>query len=345
MCGKEFYTKTPKKVKYCPQCLIKSRRKEFINVISNDDFKGLYKRFLPYIKKCAEKYLSYNSEMFDSVVEQSIVNIWIRWVAMINNGMAVNELSEITKTELFYCVKYSYYAVIRARDLPPTLHCHNKKIAEEELNVLRLDMPRYSDMDKPDNLIEYIVDSKPLTERLFDLKKLVNQIMIESVLDSDVKAAIVRAELDDINVGKTITEDDKVKLINDEYGLPIQNTKQLRVKAQNGIYKLYNAYSPEIKDVLEMSDNDFRLVATGKEVQRHRFTTSVKRCPICGKAFISNYLNGVVCGDKKCKAEYANQKKREHRAKDKIRELLYKAGTTDSQKERSEILTQVSILL
>ena len=340
LCGKEFYTKTPKKAKYCPECLIKSRRKEFINIISNKDFKILYKQFFPYIKKCTRNYISSDSDLFDFVVEQSLVNIWIRWVAMINNGMTVNELQKITKTELFYCVKYSYYAVIRARDLPPTLHCHNKKIAEEELNVLRLDMPKSSDIDSPDNLIDYIVDSKPPISKILDFKKILNQIMVESILDSDVKAAIIRAELTDINVKTSISEKEKVSLINNQYNLKIDNLKQLKSKAQNGIKKLYNAYSPEIKEILELCDNDFRLDTNSKELKKHYLYNPIKKCVVCNKAFISYKNDALVCS-RECAKKRAEQNKLKLRYRNKLNELFSKAYKSNTMEECSIFLSKM----
>jgi len=315
------------------------------NTIPDKEFKILYKRFFPYIKKCTLNYISAASEFFDLINEQALVSFWIRLLRKIEKGMALRELENISKIEIYYSVKYSYYAVMRAKDVPASLFNRNKRIAEEELNALRLDSPKYSGIDEPDSLINYIIDYKYPAEKLLDLKRLTNKIMTESVLDQDVKAAVIRAELDDINIGKTIKEEEKIKLINEEYGLDVQSTKQLKEKAQYGIYKLYNAYSPEIKDILEMSDKNFRLAAEGKEVKQHRLTVSVKRCPVCGKAFISHYINEAVCADKKCKSEHANKTRKERRHKDRLKELINKASKADNFQKSSEFLKQALQLI
>ncbi|MCD7740343.1 MAG: hypothetical protein LUH11_03235 [Candidatus Gastranaerophilales bacterium] len=337
ICGKEFYTNS--KTKYCKNCLKKNRVKNNykFNLIDKD-FKELYEMFYKTIKKYARFFLYSNIQLYECVIEQSIVNLWLFFLRSLEKGKSINDLKNTKNTLIFFIVKQSYYAVIRANDIPPVLHCRNKKTPEEEVNALRLDMQKFSSLDEVDSLIDYIADSKPKIEHILDIKKLTNQIFMESAIDTDVKAAIIRAELSDINLKTSITEKEKIEMINEEYGLEIENTKQLKNKAQNGIYKLYNVYAAEIKDVLDITDKQFKINTNSKELKNHNFMLPIQRCVICGKAFIAkNNNNNLTCSNE-CAKTRANQLRSERRAKDRLKTLINTAYNAQTSNECFENL-------
>jgi len=343
ICGKKFYSKRPLKRKYCRECNIKRRQKNNIKKnLTNNEFKFLYNRFYRLIYKITTLFINPGHPYFEFVIEQSFVSLYLQWIRMLEKGCKFENLEKIRYSTIFFFVKISYYSVLRCRDLPSRLDASCKGLSLIEKETLSLDSPKFNSLDCADSLIEYIIDKKSNIDFLFDLKKLTKQIMIESVFDSDIKAAVVRAELSDIDVKTaSISEDKKISLINNNYNLDVKSTAQLKKKAQLGIYKLYNAYAPEIKDILEMSDSDFRINTQGKELQKIFLRNPLRKCIICGKPFISYEHNVLVCS-KKCAAIRANEKKKELRKKNRLKELsnsVFMASSLDETKKNlSEIL-------
>lgn len=341
VCGNKFYSK--KDVKLCRKCNYERRKTlAFTYKITNEEFKILHEKFKRKIKRVILIFISYDSIYFDLIEEQVLVTLWIEWLRMKEKGFTFEELKETKNYIIYWVVKRSYINVIHSKDLPYNIS-GSRGIREHEKEALRLDEPKFrSTEEKLNSLIDVIANTDIPVDKHFDLKTLVKKIMMESVFDSDIKAAIVRAELTDLNIKTaSIEEEDKVKLINEQYNLPIKSLKELKSKAQDGIYKLYNAYAPEIKDVLEIADKDFKIDTNGKEVAKHFITNPLKKCVVCGKAFLSNKPYEIVCSPN-CAAIRANEKKKEKRKKDKLKELsnsVFMATSLDETKKNlSEIL-------
>lgn len=340
MCGENFYTNRPNRVKYCSKCRQKVKyRKPFEYNLSNKDFKKLYEKYWIIILKGASFYISQSNILFEYVVEHSLVNLYFKFLRMLEKGASINDLLNISKSSVYFIIKDALYSVLKANDLPPFLHCHNKNLIIDK-HCLRLDLPTYLSNEDIDKLADFIIDKKPMIEHILDLKKLTKQIFMESTFDSSIKAAVIRAELKDINLRTGITEEEKISLINNEYKLNIQNMNELKLKAQEGIYKLYNAYAPEIKEILEITDKDFTIDTTSKELKKYNLSKPIKKCIVCGKAFISYNHQTLVCS-KNCAAIRKNQNKKRNRYKNKLNELFSKAYKSNTMEECSIFLSKM----
>lgn len=343
ICGRKFFSK--KKSKLCPKCNYERKKTLFfIHKISNEEFKILYKKFQRKIKKIILIFVSYDSPFFDLINEQALVTLWIEWSKMKEKGFSFEKLKE-TKNYIFYLVvRRSYINVLNSKDLPYNI-TGSKGIKKLDKEALRLDETKFLSAEQElDSLIEVIANTDIPVDKYFDLKNLTRKIMMESVFDNDIKAAVVRAELTDISVKTVISEDDKVKLINEQYNLPVKSLKELKQKAQNGIYKLYNAYAPEIKDVLEIADSDFRIETNGKEVQMHYLTNPLKKCVVCGKAFLSYDSCQIVCSPN-CAAIRKNEKRKELRKKNRLRNLTDSIFAASSLEETKKNLSEILKLI
>jgi hypothetical protein len=186
-----------------------------------------------------------------------------------------------------------------------------------------------------------LADERVEIDKLMDLRNLTKQIITESIVDSDIKTAIIKAETEDIFVGnKYITPEEKIDFINKEYDLNLKNQRVFKEKAIKGVHKLYNLYAEDIQDILGIAENNFRLKTNGRLGRKNYKTTEISRCPICGKAFVNivgGNKNVGTCNNPRCKQELKNKQKRERRKKNEIEELMIQTRTVNDVEKKQAL--------
>jgi len=342
MCGKTFYKFRYDKLHYCPDCLIKHRRKNFKKSLSDDDFKVLYKIFHPHIKRCIHALMIYDYSLFEYAEEQSLVCLWHFWNRLAGRKMSVNDMYKTTEKQIFVIVKQSTCQVLAANDLPKKIYT-DRKTKQENFETYyheRFDEPFMKDEKDSENRSRFIADNKMPVDEVLDIKNLTKKIITESITDSDIKAAIVKAETEDIfSRGSNITQKEKCDFLNEEYDLKVNNIHRFAEKAQMGTYKLYNIYAEDIKELLGIAEENFKFKLDGQTVKKNSLKPSVNilRCPICGKSYISKTHRSKTCDSPKCKREYKNMEDKKYKAKHKIEELMLQAQMTNDVEKKQKL--------
>lgn len=309
ICGKKFYTESHQSDVRCPEC-----RKKILDdksiwkriKISNEDFDKVLKKYNPYLTRLCFGNITcpYDAQFKGIVYCQALIILW-RFCLSITEKYGPTEMFNLNFMLIKRIYGISKSQCIKCHDLPTNITGTSKyEKLLEDIIFIRLDKIVTSDEGRDeDTLMDTIQDTKPIPGSDLDCKNLVNTILNHSVTDEDVASCIISNELKSKNIGCKLRVEEKEKIIKEDYGMDL-TLNEFNRKSRIGWQKLYSAYGLQIKEVLNISDQELTYSPTIK-LDKDKTKTKTKICPVCGKEFTYERKDEIYCSAE-CKAKVSS---------------------------------------